>query len=748
VRPSKPVGYQYRLLIPVLLSCFCYSPARSVLAAANEEDLEKIRSLNSRVTELYQAGRCDEAISIANEAVKLAEDVLPSDHPITIIVLNNLAQQYECKGGKRDYDRAELLYQRALKVLERGDDKESLLTSAILNQLAELYRKTGQYCMAQPLYKRALAIRERLLDRQDVEISTVLNNLALLYKEMGEYAKAEPLFQRSLRIRENAPDQQQALTAIALNNLGVLYITMGYCDKAEPFYQRALTIKEQVPHPDDRSLAVALSNLASVFECKGDYAKAELFLKRALKLQENAFPGHPDTAKMLNSLGQIYQSIGDHARAKELFQRALDIQEKALRCHPEIANTLNTLASLYYEEHNYTEAEPRFQRALKIDQDALGLDHPDTASDLNNLAVLYRAMGKYAKAEPLYQRALKIDEKALGPDHPTAALNNLAELYRWTGDYAKAEPLYKDALKIDEKALGPDHPDTVKVIKNLALLKMDLGVPKDAIALVKRAQQAEERYLSNILSFTSEQQRLAFQGITYPYALFATLGNATGLTQAVLRQKGVVLDSLLEDRLVAEASHDPKQCEAIAQLRSAKQRLMRLALEVPKDLSAPAQKQRAAEKERLSTEVERLEGGLARQVGLGKARGALSVTVTQVQSTLPKQAALIELLRYDHYLGKNKLEPRYGAVVLSSTGDPRWVPLNAADDIEKNVELYRRSVRGETDEEALHSVLRKLYDQIWSPIERLLPANTKTIVFSPDAALNFVSFATLLSPTD
>ena len=64
-----------------------------------------------------------------------------------------------------------------------------------------------------------------------------------------------------------------------------------------------------------------------------------------------------------------------------------------------------------------------------------------------------------------------------------------------------------------------------------------------------------------------------------------------------------MLDSLLEDRLVAEASGDPRQREIIEQLRAAKQRLTQLQLEVPKDLSEQAQKRRTAEKGRLSTEV-------------------------------------------------------------------------------------------------------------------------------------------------
>ena len=484
--------------------------------------------------------------------------------------------------------------------------------------------------------------------------------------------------------------------------------------------------------------------------------------------------------------------MGDYAKAEPLFQRALKIRRESPRPRsPRHRHEPSTIWRSCIVPWVITPKPNRsYQRALKIDEKALGPDHPDTATALNNLAELYYSMGDYAKAEPLFQRALKIkekasapitqtpprpstiwrrciipwaitpkpnrffsarsrsDEKALGPDHPdtATALNNLAELYYSMGDYAKAEPLYQRALKIDEKALGPDHPDTATALNNLALLKIDLGEAKDAIPLATRAQQAEEKYLSNILSFTSEQQRLAFQKTTNPYTLFATLGSATELAQTILRQKGVVLDSLLEDRLVAEASADPKQREIIAQLRAAKQRLMQLVLEVPKDLSEAAQKQRAAEKEKLSTEVEQLEAGLARQVaGLGKARRALSITVPQVQSVLPKQAVLIELLRYSHYLGKGKFEKRYGAVVISASGEPKWVPLGVAAEIEKDVKLYQKSVRGKTDEATLGNVLKALEERVWAPIEKALPAETKTVIISPDGELSFVSFATLVN---
>ena len=79
---------------------------------------------------------------------------------------------------------------------------------------------------------------------------------------------------------------------------------------------------------------------------------------------------------------------------------------------------------------------------------------------------------------------------------------------------------------------------------------------------------------------------------------------------------------------------------------------------------------------------------------------------------------------------------------------PTWVVLGAAEEIEKNVKLYQKSARGKTDEATLSTVLQVLGQQVWAPIEKILPAGTKTVIISPDGELNFVSFATLLTKDD
>ena len=69
----------------------------------------------------------------------------------------------------------------------------------------------------------------------------------------------------------------------------------------------------------------------------------------------------------------------------------------------------------------------------------------------------------------------------------------------------------------------------------------------------REAQQMERELLNNILSFSSEQQRLRHIRSHQPYSLAATLGDAEALAEAVLIYKGLVLDSLIEDLRLAEA---------------------------------------------------------------------------------------------------------------------------------------------------------------------------------------------------
>ena len=269
------------------------------------------------------------------------------------------------------------------------------------------------------------------------------------------------------------------------------------------------------------------------------------------------------------------------------------------------------------------------------------------------------------------------------------------------------------------------------------MLEFDLGRIDEATTLARQASAAELTILSNIFSFTSEQQRLAYLGIFHPYSLFSFLkGSETDLAAAVLRYKGVVLDSIVEDRLLAEASQGSEDQKLLKQLNLDKRELGKLLLEPARKLSAETNQRIEA----LEGEVERIESQLAQHVaGLGQARHALGVRLEQVQPALPDDGALVEYLRYSHYSGKRKWEPHYGAIVLFSKGAPLWIPLGKANEIEHLVRRYGALVRGSPEEDELSANLQALYEALWAPIGQALPTQTKRIIISPDGELNFIS---------
>jgi CHAT domain-containing protein len=173
--------------------------------------------------------------------------------------------------------------------------------------------------------------------------------------------------------------------------------------------------------------------------------------------------------------------------------------------------------------------------------------------------------------------------------------------------------------------------------------------------------------------------------------LLATLGAAAPIAESILTRKGIVLDSLLDDAGRAQAKGGRRTAERI---------------------------------------------------------GPAGAAVDRVQTRLAADEALIELLRYHHYLGNDSWESRYGAVVLTRRDEVKWIPLASTETIDETIRLYRKSARGETDETTLAHALHRLYELTWEPIAKVLPAETARLVISPDGDLAFISFATLLSPED
>ncbi len=729
----------------------CYERALAIREKRlGPEHPDTAQSLNSLGSLHRSLSRFETATAMFERVLAINQKALGPGHRETAATVFNLATLYQSRG---DYAQAETNFLRAVTLTEQAWGSAHANTAEAFRSLGLFYLETGRYPLAETNLNRALAIAVSREETEPLAATAILNNLARLYKRMGDYPRSEAMSLAVLGKQERFFGTNHVNLAGTLNGLGLLYRETGDFDRAEAALTRALDLKERNLPPEHRSLALSLNNLALLYHDKGDFARAEAMYQRDLAISEKVLgPSHPETLSTVNNLASLYVALRDYARAEPLFRRVLEARETNARTDAaSVADALNNLAGVHHQTGRYDQAGPLYERALQIRLDTFGTNHAATAQSLQNLGMLHARRRTFDQAAPLVQRALGIRENLFGPNHPDVAnsLENLADIEQHRGNPAPAEAHLDRALGIYTNLFGPIHPHVADCFTALARLKIESHQTNEALAFAVRAAEVQEKTLANVLSFTSERQRLAYQERSDPYALFATLGSARLLAQALFHNKGIVLDSLLEDRQLAASVTNVQARELNRQLRQAKQLLSPLLLAGSRDNSPDAVERRNVEREKLTAQVERIEAALARQfVGLGQARRALSVEVEQVRQALPPRSALVEFVRYEHYFGADRTEPRYGAVVLTAAGEPVWVGLGAAAAIERNIRLFQSLMRGNADDAELERVLQSLHRQVWSPLSSVLPRRTKTVVLSPDAELNFVSFATLLNPAN
>jgi CHAT domain-containing protein/tetratricopeptide (TPR) repeat protein len=632
---------------------------------------------------------------------------------------------------------------------ERRGDIPGLVQA--LNDLADARLRNHEFDAGEKLRLRVLHLQEQHAGRDSPAVSDALLNLGWFYANMARYEEAQAAFDRCLDIRQRVLGQDAAPVAEALNALGVLEENRGNLSLAEAFYEQAIAVQEKMLGLQSPVTANTWNNLATLDWIMGDYASAQKLFLQALAVREKTLgPNSAVVAKTLNNLALLDCSPGDYDEAEDYFQRALRIRTAKLGAdNPATLTTLSQLGLLYVQKGDDVRAEPLLVQAVAMQEKISTADDPDVARSLEQLAMLYDRRKEYDKAGPLHRRALEIRRKILGPAHPeyAASLAALARHDHAQGYLEQALPLYEQALKIDGDALGANHPDTLAVAGALALLKIELRQPDAATHLARDLAGAQQNMLNGVFAFTAERQRIDFERTMEPCDLPAALADADLLAETILRTKGVVLDSLLEDEALERAARDPE----LGQMMETR-RLLLAQLgqggDIPGgDLSASPTAR--ADRQKLEQQVRDLETNLAgKGIGGGATRRALSTDVSEVREQIPRDTALIEYVAYNRYTGRLTSVPSYGAVIMTRDAECQWVPLGDAGDIEQRVQLDQKFMRKRVREKALAPVLHGLYQVLCQPVTAVLPSGTKRLIICPDGALNFVSFATLLDAQD
>lgn len=355
--------------------------------------------------QLSEESKLTEAVEIAEKAKESALNELRPNHPLYVIILNNLA--LICNKSY-DFKKAEQKYLEALEIAKVAFGKETPFYATILYNLAEVYNNIGDFKSAEPLLLQTMNIRKEVFGEKHADYIACLNNLAVIYKGTGNYQKAEFYSLEATRLYKEMLGAKHSLYALSLNNLAMIYSVFGNYQKAEELLLDAFRIYKETLGEKNIDYITCLNNLGLIYYITGNDQRAEPLLLEAMTLcKETHNEKQQVYALGLNNLALIYFRAGNYQKAVQILLEASKIYKESQReLVSNNALVLNNLAMLYEKEGKVEKSESLYLQALQI-KELHGRNNLDYIYISNNLALFYCTQNKYRVAETFLDGSIR-----------------------------------------------------------------------------------------------------------------------------------------------------------------------------------------------------------------------------------------------------------------------------------------------------------------------------------------------------
>lgn len=582
-----------------------------------------------------------------------------------------------------------------------------------------------------------LPLRQAALDALDpTDTSPAADQVRLDYASLlatvleRDYPSAlavlEPVYARALAAD---PPPEPKFFAVVEDTLATARFGAGQdpATRVFPLLQSAIARAEAAFGPEDAATLNRRANLSALYYKTGRYDLAVPLFRDLYRIRRRIDPNGSLTEVAQNHLSLALAKLGRWDEAEALLREVIDQRiQKYGPDHREVAVSLNSLCLIYFRTGRAAEAIPLMERIVAIRTAAYGAEADPTLTARHNLASLLQRVKRFDEAEKLVREDL-----ARTLARPAAAWHEAAEYQRklgeivlQRGDPAAALPALS-AAAATYLAPPPDgawrstlNEDLYGTLQSLALAQFAAGETGAADATVNRWLDGLEAQFRVHLGYTNEADRIALVASRRPFDLAATIATAPTLARAVVRLKGLTLESLVEDAALAAAATAPTTAALLAHYRQA----------LAQPTSGP--------------ELDELERTLTREIGgIALPRTALTLDPAAVLAALPPQAALIEWVRYAE-TDLTTLAPgpeHYAALLGTTTAGWQRIPLGPAAELDELVERYQIL----TTASGPLSWAQELRARVLDPVRAALPADITTLCVVPDSALHRVNFATL-----
>ena len=629
----------------------------------------------------------------------------------TVVRINTYCQVYNSLLNKRNSKTNNNNFNKSKENIVR--DIKSLGANGL-----EQYKK-GKVQEAIALMEKALYVSQNKLGEEDPETATCLSNLADFYKNIHKYNEAIQLLQKASFIWAKNLGDKHPYVAGNLKDEAIIYSEIGDHKNSLVAYQAALEIMKSNFGSEHPNTADFYHDIAEQYELLDRYPDAINNYQKAYNIFSKSLGiNHERTLVTENDMACVYLNIGENERAEEHYKNIISIREAQPNINYDaLVVSLLNYGNMFLGADN-NKAISIYQSALKSYEKSIHKNEIEISPILVNLSAAYGQCGDHKKALEYIDRAILESQKNGGAN--SIILINKAHILCNLGNY-------DEALKIANKILEYNKDINLETCSLLCRIYGNIGQYNKSKEYANYETNLINKSLPPMLTL-GEIHRLSWaKKLNYNDA--ATFLDTSAICQLILQWKGIVLDSLIEDRIVSKqiGKNDNRISSQIQILKSKIASLLISSKNI--DLS---------EAESLQQQIDTLESSYAKNLS-NRSRLITHLKTDDLKNSLLPDEAVLDLISFNNPLISKNM---YGFSVISKTTTNQWVTVAEAAMINSAVYSMRKAISS-GDETSLKEQIQILSDKLWKPIAAALPPDIKKIYIGADGPLNFLSFATL-----
>ncbi|HET8860094.1 CHAT domain-containing tetratricopeptide repeat protein [Marivirga sp.] len=437
-----------------------------------------------------------ELTKVENAAAILESDknLLPSDHPIRIELLNTLVK---VAAAKNIFINSENYLNAIIDIKSQlyGDTSVTAAFSKI--DLAHHYIDyTDKFDKAVEIYnKEYFGKVEYQITNQHNRYVNLLNHLATSYQIDDDYKKASSLLDEALLVTRIKYDNKDIDFGKELNLIANLQIKIGEYEKAGENIKESLAILENFDNENNVVYYImALETYAKLLSIRGFFDEAEEALELSQKLYQSSVPS-PEYNPLVatQELASVYLKVGKYSETEEILIKSLKRIVKLYgNDSRKIILPLVDFGKLYLIKGDYVQSEEYARRALEISESVFGENSTKNAPAILLLGELYETIGDYNKSEEFYRRAITVLEKQFGRNHVDVAttISRLAIVmfYKGTANPSEIENLLFEAKATIGKRFSTKSPLYADLLKDMALFFISQDKLDEALSFLEQSE--------------------------------------------------------------------------------------------------------------------------------------------------------------------------------------------------------------------------------------------------------------------